>query len=555
MITNESYADLFKLYSQLLDLHQGDAFKAKNYAAASFRIDKLGLQLDEVPDAELDYVEGIGKSLASKIREIRLTGTFKDLEELAQLTPAGVVEIMKIKGLGPKKVGQIWRELGIESVGELLYACHENRLADLKGFGKKTQEAVIESIQFLKQSSGKFHYAAVVGYAAAWMELLEQLYSGYQISETGAFRRRCEIIEVIQFVTDGVPDPEDEAVMGEAFPEGTGDMQEDKYIYNHPGMPRVEIYYTHSDSFARVLFETTGTPEHLAETAYQPLDAATEEEIYTTLSLPYIIPELREGRGEAALSKTGAYQHIITDSDLKGVLHNHSTWSDGMHSLEDMALYAKEMGYQYLGICDHSRTAVYANGLSLERVMAQHEEIDRLNQKLVGFTIFKGIESDILGDGSLDYSEDVLKTFDFIVASVHQNLKMDEDRATARVLKAVENPYTTILGHPTGRLLLSRPGYPLDHRKVIDACAANGVAIEINAHPYRLDLDWRWIRYALDKNVMLSINPDAHRKEGFSDMQFGVLVARKGGLDVSHTLNALTADSLGNYFKNKQKRG
>jgi DNA polymerase (family 10) len=234
-------------------------------------------------------------------------------------------------------------------------------------------------------------------------------------------------------------------------------------------------------------------------------------------------------------------------------LHNHSTWSDGVHTLEQMATYCKDnLKMEYFGICDHSKSAFYANGLNEQRLYTQHQEIDALNAKLAPFKIFKGIESDILNDGSLDYSDDILKTFDFVVASVHSNLRMDEEKATARLIKAIENPYTTILGHPTGRLLLSRKGYPIDFAKVIDACAANKVVIEINANPLRLDLDWRWHRYALEKGVLLSINPDAHRMEGFYDMHYGTLIGRKGGLTAAQCLNAKSLQDISEYFSNKK---
>jgi len=273
------------------------------------------------------------------------------------------------------------------------------------------------------------------------------------------------------------------------------------------------------------------------------------------LGLAYIEPELREGTNEIELAKNSALPRLITYADLKGSLHNHSTYSDGVHSLKEMAQYLRdELKMEYLGICDHSKTAVYANGLSIERLEQQWAEIDRLNAELAPFKIFKGIESDILSDGSLDYPDDVLAKFDFVVASIHSNLKMDEEKATTRLIKAIENPYTTMLGHPTGRLLLSRAGYPIDFKKVIDACAANNVVIEINANPLRLDLDWRWHQYALDKGVLLSVNPDAHRKEGFLDMEFGIYVARKGGLSAERCLNAFSLEEITTYFNNRKSK-
>jgi DNA polymerase (family X) len=298
--------------------------------------------------------------------------------------------------------------------------------------------------------------------------------------------------------------------------------------------------------------ELSSTPEHLEKINFESLETTEffdDEEIYDALNLQYIEPELREGLTEVSLAEKHAIPKLIELEDLKGILHNHSTYSDGVHTLKEMADYCKELGYQYFGICDHSKTAVYANGLPIEKIIEQQKEIDTLNSTYTNFKILKGIESDILNDGSLDYPEDILKTFDFIVASVHSNLKMPEEKATERLIKAIENQYTTILGHPTGRLLLARKGYPINHKKVIDACAANKVSIELNAHPYRLDIDWRWIPYCLERGVMISINPDAHHREGFKDMYYGVCVARKGMLDAENCLNALSLDELLIKFK------
>jgi DNA polymerase (family 10) len=275
--------------------------------------------------------------------------------------------------------------------------------------------------------------------------------------------------------------------------------------------------------------------------------------IYTKAGLAWMQPELREGTLFIEKAEKNELPTLINWHDLKGTLHNHSTWSDGVNSIEEMALYCRDtLKLEYLGMCDHSKSAFYAKGLSIERVLQQHEEIDALNKKLDGFHIFKGIESDILYDGSLDYPEEILQKFDFIVASVHSILKMDEEKATSRLITAIENPYTTILGHPTGRLLLSRSGYPINYKKVIDACAANNVVIEINANPLRLDLDWRWHQYALDKGVMLSVNPDAHRIEGFTDMHYGILVARKGGLYKEMCMNAMPLAEITKAFAAKR---
>lgn len=279
----------------------------------------------------------------------------------------------------------------------------------------------------------------------------------------------------------------------------------------------------------------------------------SEEEAYTSAGMPHIPVDLREGNGELEWAQDHSLDELLALEDLTGPLHNHSTYSDGKNKLEDLALYCKSAGYEYLGIADHSRSAFYANGLDEDRIRIQHEEIDHLNKSLAPFKIFKGIESDILTDGSLDYSPEVLGSFDYIVASIHSGLSMDAKKATERLIRAIQNPYTTILGHPTGRLLLRREGYPIDHRAVIDACAHYQVVIEINANPWRLDLDWRWVRYAMAQGVTLSINPDAHENEGVRHMKYGVIVGRKGGLTKDMTLNTKSVEELTEYFEERKK--
>ena len=351
------------------------------------------------------------------------------------------------------------------------------------------------------------------------------LKEGKKVALTGQMARRLEVIEQVQVLTL----------------EGT----EVNVPANFP-IP-VDVQYSSAADFGRKQLELSASSDHLEQLHFSHLqkgEADTEEGAYQKLGLPFIAAELREGLGEVALAKNNQLPELIQLSDLKGTLHNHTTWSDGVHTLAEMVDQCIENGLTYFGVCDHSKSAFYANGLSEERVMAQHREIDALNATYTGFKILKGIESDILGDGQLDYGEELLKTFDFVVASVHSNLRMSEEKATARLIKAIENPYTRILGHPTGRLLLARPGYSIDHKKVIDACAANGVSIELNAHPYRLDIDWRWIPYCREKGVMISINPDAHHKDGLKDMQWGVVAARKGRLTREGCLNALSLDAL-----------
>lgn len=555
---NKPIARTLRLLSQLMELHEENSFKIRTIANASFKVDKLPFKVADKTPAELENVDGIGKSTAGKITELLQTGTIKELQALIEKTPEGVMEMMGIKGIGPKKVGVIWREMGIENTGELLYACNENRLIELKGFGAKTQAEIIKAIEFRMASNGKFLYAQVEQEALEFFDQIKAIFPEALKHIAGEFRRYSEIITELNIVI-GTND----AHVALTTLEQSNLLTSIKVIDNHVtgelenGL-LVDIVCVSKDEYYKTLFLNTGSDEHvdavlrrLPEPLLQPV---SEEMIYKKAGLEWIQPELREGDTYIEKAAHNNLPKLITFADLKGSLHNHSTWSDGVHSIEEMALYCRdEMKLEYLGMCDHSRTAVYAKGLSIERVLQQHEEVDHLNKKIDGFYIFKGIESDILSDGSLDYPEEILQKFDFIVASIHANLKMDIDKATTRLIKAIENPYTTILGHPTGRLLLSRNGYQIDHKKVIDACAANNVVIEINANPLRLDLDWRWQQYALEKGVWLSINPDAHRKEGHNDMQFGVYAARKGGLYKERCLNALSLQQIQEFFK--QKRG
>jgi DNA polymerase (family 10) len=531
-MNTEEIAKALKITAQLMELHEENPFKIKSIANAAYRLDKTDVDLENKSLQDMEKIEGIGKGIAAKIHELQTTGNLKELQSMMEITPVGVIEMLSIKGIGPKKVRQLWKELDIESVGELLYACNENRLITLKGFGAKTQAEVKKQIEFFLNNVGKFHYATVEQYALELVEIFKKKYSTDLVSLTGAIRRKSEIIEEIEILIateNKIPEEE---------------LQNSKNV-------KVLIYNCSEKDFYKRLFETTGSKEFLIEEFNLADNLKNEEEIFSSNKMQYIEPELRENASIINLARENKIPKLIEYTDLRGVLHNHSTYSDGLNTLKEMAVYCKELGYEYLGICDHSQSAFYAEGLKPEKVLEQHREIDLLNKELFPFKIFKGIESDILNDGSLDYEEDILKSFDFIVASVHSNLKMDEEKATQRLLKAIENPYTTILGHPTGRLLLSRPGYPINHKKIIDACAANNVIIELNAHPYRLDIDWRWIPYCLEKGVKISINPDAHEKSGYLDMYYGTCAARKGMLTKEMCFNTLSLSEIELYFKNR----
>ncbi|MCB9050092.1 MAG: DNA polymerase/3'-5' exonuclease PolX [Lewinellaceae bacterium] len=545
-MTNKEIAKQFQLLGSLMELHGENPFKIRSYQNAYRTLRALDTPLAEMDEEEIAAIKGVGKAISGKIRELVDNGRMQTLEKYKAQTPEGIQEMLNIKGFGAKKIMSVWKGLGVESVGELLYAVNENRLVELKGFGKKTQEELKKQLEYYQRSKHLYHYAALEKEAEQLTEAIARALPGARVSLCGAIRRRANVVGGIELLIglDGQWEPLLE--MGLLHDAG----HKDGHITGKtPEDTPVDLYLCTPEVFGSRLFELTGHADFLgaftrASGAPADVKQAEETQVFEQAGLPFIVPELREQDWAVELAKAGRLPELITEGDIKGVIHAHSTYSDGGHSLRDMAVYAKELGYEYLGMTDHSKSAFYANGLQPDRVFQQMEEIDALNQELAPFRIFKGIESDILNDGSLDYEEEVLQAFDFIIASVHSNLRMDEAKATQRLLTAIENPHTSILGHPTGRLLLSRQGYPIDHKKVIDACAANGVAIELNANPYRLDLDWSWIPYALEKGVFISINPDAHSKEGIHDIHFGVASARKGGLTAEQCLNAKSASAF-----------
>ncbi|QEH41190.1 helix-hairpin-helix domain-containing protein [Chitinophaga sp. XS-30] len=557
---NYIIADNLSLLAKLMDIHGDNSFKAKSFANAAFQIEKLTVPLQETPHDAIFRIKGIGESTGKSVIEMLQTGRFGLLEEYLQKTPPGILEMMRIKGIGPKKIATIWKELEIETLGELLYACNENRLLLFKGFGQKTQESIKQSIEFFLSNRERFLYAEVEAVAAQLEAMFSQIFAPAPVALTGAFRRQQPVIDELEIVI-GVPAEK----VAEQLKDLEGftrlDNTADVIILKYQEQIKVMVYGVDQPQFARKLFVTTGNDAFLEQFrahAASALDteADSEEAIFTKAGLPFIPPCMREGAGEIALAAADTLPELIQTGDIKGIIHSHSQWSDGLQSLEDMAKAARDQGFEYLVISDHSRSAFYANGLQPERIIAQHQQIDQLNSQLAPFRIFKSIEADILNDGSLDYPDDILRSFDLVIASVHSNLKMPEDKAMARLLKAIANPYTTILGHMTGRLLLSRNGYPVDHEAIIDACVAHDVVIELNAHPRRLDIDWQWIPSAIRKGALLSIDPDAHAVAGYHDIRYGTLAAQKGGLSREKNLSSFTKAELEAFLlQRKQRKG
>lgn len=549
-LTNSDIAEILQLDGKLLDLHDIDPPRAKAYVDAMFTLERLDNQIAGMTPVQIGQIRVYGKIIQKAILEILETGTLRELEELTKQTPEGIFGIMQVKGLGIKKVKALWKDLRIESLEGLKEACEKGVIAQLKGFGIKSQESILESIAFLESLKGKLRLDQALLLGEALLREIRKVYPDAYLS--GEALRYENTVAELSFIVQkdgfgGIKLPED--VFHQNIKESSPGTWRGHYLdFDIP----VVIEKSSSRDFVSKSIIRSAAHEHLVhrnengETFLSFLGKssfASEKEAYEAFGFPYIIPEMRNGRNE--FEKPAVPENMITWEKIRGTVHNHSTSSDGKHTLTEMAQACRDLGWEYFGIADHSQTASYARGLWPETVQRQHREIDELNAAFNdGFRILKGIESDILPDGSLDYDTEVLKTFDYIVASVHSVLSMDIEKATFRLIKAIENPYTSILGHPTGRLLLRRTGYPIDHRKVIDACAANGVVMELNANPYRLDIDWTWIEYCLEKGVMISINPDAHSTEGLLDMKYGVMIARKAGLPADMTLNALPLNEV-----------
>ena len=561
-MTNSDIIDNLELTARLLELHNADPFRIKAFSGAAFSLEKITDDLTEQGVADLLKLPGIGKTVATTIREYVDTGHLAELDELLAQTPPGVLDMFRIKGLGVKKVKMLWHELGLETLRDLRQAGETGRVAAIKGFGEKMQQNILDNLDFLESQSGKVRMDKADRLAIQLSGDLAQL---GRVEVSGQVRWRAMEVDIVELLVES-----DDPVGVQTYLNTQRGLLQDvpassPFIWRgraEGADVQVAIVTYPAEQFDQQLFIRSAPERHLREmgptgktllqSALSASAGSTEETMYAQAGLPFVVPEMRENEQAFVWSQRYSPDELVTWNDLRGTLHNHSTWSDGKHTLRQMADYARELGLSYFGIADHSQTASYAGGLTPERVAAQQREIDELNAGYVAqganFRVLKGIESDILGDGSLDYTDEVLATFDYVVASVHQTLNMTQERATARLLRAIENPYTTILGHPTGRLLLAREGYPLDFRAVIDACAANRVVIEINASPYRLDLDWHWIDYAMSRGVSLSINPDAHEMRGLLDMHYGVYAARKGGLTRSMTFNALALEQMIEYL-------
>ncbi|HQX44276.1 MAG: DNA polymerase/3'-5' exonuclease PolX [Saprospiraceae bacterium] len=526
---NKELASLFNEMAGLMELHNENEFRIRTYANAYLNLRKLDIELSGKTLPELMEIQGVGKTIGEKILEINTKGTFDSLEQLRAKTPDGVREMMKIKGIGPKKLKMIWKEMEIETPGELLYACKENRLIQYKGFGVKIQEDIVKSLEYYQANQHSFLGPTALEEAFSMEKIIKSMNPQLDIRLVGELSRGMSTVDEINWLVN-------QDIQN--FPNELFIVSRNSHEINGiwSGSLPVKIIINGGPIDAYALISHTGGSSAFhtyLELDKNHLNITDEREYFRSVNKNYIPPECRDLDDYHFFKE----EELINVQDIKGVIHNHSTYSDGLYSILEMAKECIRLGYSYLVISDHSKSAGYANGLSMERVEMQWREIDQLNIQLAPFKIYKSIESDILSDGSLDYDDEILKGFDLVIASIHSNLKMNEEKAMLRLLRAIENPYTRILGHPTGRLLLSRPGYPINYHKIIEACISNGVVIELNANPMRLDLDWRWISYAQEKGALISINPDAHNLKGIRDIGYGVQAARKGGLKKINCLN------------------
>ncbi|MFH0794886.1 MAG: DNA polymerase/3'-5' exonuclease PolX [bacterium] len=550
----------------LLEIKGENPFKCRAYSNAARSLETDPRSLKELVDTgELGSLKGIGKAIEEKITGMFKTGEFPLLEELRAEIPAGLLDLVKIPGLGPKKAKAIYDELGITTPGELEYVCRENRLVALPGFGEKTQAKILEKLEYMKKHAGLFRINVAHETAQMLVEKLRKRPGIKRLEVAGSLRRCKEIVQDIDLlaVASKAEEVMDFFVHLSDVESVTAHGPTKSSIVLKNGMA-ADLRVVEPASFAAALMYFTGSKEHntrirgrakaqdlkLNEYGLFPADSdrailcKDEEAIYRKLGLAYIPPELREDQGEVEAAEKGDLPELVQRSQIRGFIHVHSTWSDGVLSIEDWARKASAQGYEYLGICDHSKSAAYAGGLNSQSVKDQQAEIREVQKKFPRLRILSGTEADILGDGELDFDDKTLASFDFVIASIHSRFKLSRDEQTRRVLRAMENPHVTMLGHPTGRLLLAREGYDLDMEAVLKHAARHRVAVETNAHPYRLDLDWRWGRLARELGLFTSINPDAHDTDGFEHVDFGVGIVRKAGFDAERVLNTFPCDDF-----------
>ncbi|PIQ85465.1 MAG: histidinol-phosphatase [Candidatus Omnitrophica bacterium CG11_big_fil_rev_8_21_14_0_20_45_26] len=558
----------------LLELKSANPFRVRAFQNAARSIESVNENLEVLAESDtLTKIPGVGKGISELIKELYKKGYSKDHDELRKSFPEGFLEILHIPGVGPKRAKTLYEKLDVKNIAELQYACKENRLLALEGFGEKSQQKILQGIEHYQKTKGFFLVSQASHEALELVAFLKKHKEVKAIAIAGSLRRHKEIVHDIDILAAAAKHAAVHKQFA-SFPNverivAQGETKSSVILKS--GLP-VDLRTVSSVEYPYALQHFTGSKEHnvaLRTLAKQRglkmneyglfkgsklVPCRSEAAIYEKLGMAYIEPELRENMGEIEAAKKEKMPILLKIKDIKGIFHAHSTYSDGSASLETMVQTAQDLGHAYIGISDHSQSAHYANGLSAKRIESQHQEIDRLQKKFKKIKIFKGIESDILEDGSLDYPDKILKTFDFIIASVHSRFGMNRGQMTKRLIRAAQNPYTTMIGHISGRLLLGRAGYDLDYEEIFDECEKNRCVIELNANPHRLDLDWRLLKSLGERKLLTSINPDAHDPEGLGDICFGVGIARKGWLDKKHVLNTRSASEIESFFRGVRSR-
>ncbi|QBD81059.1 DNA polymerase/3'-5' exonuclease PolX [Ktedonosporobacter rubrisoli] len=560
-------------------------FEARAYENAARALGTLNGDIEQlVSEGKLKGTPGLGPTLIKRIEEMVTTGRFSFLEELRASTPAVKIEMLRIPGMGPKRINTIYDQVHVNSIAELEQACKDNKIAVLPGFGKKTQDKILQGIAFMQEHANRFLYSVGEQEAEQIRTALAKLPQIVRLQVAGSLRRRRETVKDIDMVVSVADDAGSDvrnAIMDfftsqPSVKAITGKGETKASVILSTGIA-MDLRVVGDSQFPYTLHHFTGSREHHIPLRRRALSlnmtindyglfkvesgkeelvpCKDEKDIYAALGMEYIEPELREDTGEIEAAIHKQLPVLVQESDLRGVIHAHTTWSDGKNSLREMAEACMARGFSYVGITDHSKIAAYAGGLSEDDLRRQGEEIDRLNEEFAGrFRILKGTECDILRDGSLDFSDEALASLDFVIASIHSIFNLPPAEQTQRMIRAISNPYVDIIGHPTGRILLGREGYTLDMEAVIEAAAKHGTCIEINANPLRLDLDWRHLHRARDLGMKIPIGPDAHNLAGLDDMRYGIGVARKGWLRASDVLNTLETEPLLQFFHSRRSQ-
>jgi DNA polymerase (family 10) len=569
-------AHVLRRIAAYLELNGENRFKTGAYLGAAKGLLAVGAD-DLKPlyeSGELASVRGLGPATLAVVRDLVETGESRYLEQLRESMPEGLLEMLDLPALSPAKIRLIHQELGIETIEELEVVARDGRLANLPKFGPKTAEKILRGIATSREHGAMRLYHHVVVDARQLLATVQSHPHVTRAEIAGAVRRKLETAAEIEIVAACDGDPVDVAQSWTRAPgvrrsEGDGASVSIGFVDG----THLRLHCVRPSQFGAALWLATGSADHVRGVAARlaargvtaagngfttadgsPLRLSEEATVYEAARLSFVEPELREGLGEVEAAEHGALPSLLQAKDIRGVLHCHSTYSDGKASIAEMARAARERGWSYIGITDHSQSAFYAGGLSRERVLAQLGEIDELNEAADGFRILKGIEADIMADGRLDYSEDILDRFDFVVGSIHSRLSMDRSAMTERLLTALDDPHLTILGHPTGRLLLSRPPYDVDLDAIFEKAREVGAAIELNADPHRLDLDWRHLRRAKSMGIAVEIGPDAHSTAGLDYIDFGIGIARKAWLEPRDVLNAWDVEDVVAFARARRSR-